>query len=82
MSADERRIGDQLFLSLEAVAAVFEIEDVWLKSVQVAGLLGDVHVEQRRVWIAAARLERVGTLVRLCHGFGLDLSAAREALGD
>ena len=82
MKHQKRHIDGELYLSLETVAEVYELELVWLEGVRREGLLGDCPEQEERVWIAAARLERVAVLVRLCHGFGLDLRAAAAELGD
>ncbi len=82
MKHEKRHIGGELYLSLETVAEVYELELVWLEGARQEGLLGDCPEQEERVWIAAARLERVAVLVRLCHGFGLDLQAAAAELAD
>ncbi|MCP3916099.1 MAG: hypothetical protein GY711_11125 [bacterium] len=70
----------KLYLSVEAVAEVYEVRAVWLREVCDRGLLGPAVRTRPTLSIAAVELDRVATIVRLHEVFGLDLEAIDLAL--
>ena len=71
----------ELYLSLEVVAEVYEVEVTLLRDVYARGLLGTGVDHGRRLCIAALELDRVATIVRLHRVLGLDLDAIELRLG-
>ena len=79
--AERVYVEGELYLSLEAVAQVFEIQVVWLRKFYQRGLLGSGVDSDRTVCIAALHLDRVATIVRLRRQLGPDVDAISHALG-
>ena len=69
------------YLTLEAVAEVYQVQVVWLREVYQRGLLGSGVDAGTSICIAAVHLDRVATIVRLRHFVGQDVDAISHALG-
>lgn len=72
MSEQTLYVEGELHLAVEEVAAVYRVDAVWLRSVCSAGLVEGVSREAQ-LYIPAARLDRVATIVRYHVALGLDL---------
>jgi hypothetical protein len=80
VSEDRIYLEGELYLSVETVAEIYRVEEIWLREVFDAGLLtGGVHTHPR-LCIAAVRLDHVATIVRLHRVLGFDVEAIRLAL--
>ena len=66
--------GEERFLTLEVVAAWFEVRVTWLEEVYEAGLLGAGARRRETIELAASELDRVARIIRLHHYEGVDLS--------
>ena len=77
---DKHYVGGRLYLSLETVAEIYQIEVVWLREVYEVGLLGSGVASGSAVSIPAAQMDLVATIVRLHEGLGLDVEAITLAL--
>lgn len=75
MSDEGIWIRGELYLSLEVVAEVYEVQVTWLREVVDAGVLGDERARSGPPRIAAALLDRVAAVVRLHRTIGLDVDA-------
>ena len=81
MNDDKLYHEGQLYLTLETVAKIYQLQVVWLREVFDRGLLGRGVDSGTTVCIAAAQIDRVATIVRL-HGLGLDVEAICLELDD
>lgn len=82
MKQGKKYIEGELFLSLEVVANVYEIELSSLREAYDFGLFG-IGVESNAIrFIAAVQLDRVSTVVRFRNVLGLDLETIRDVLED
>ena len=82
MSTDRLYVNGELYLSIETVAEVYRVEVVWLREVVDAGLLGTGVALGPPHAIAAVRMDRVATIVRMHRALGLGVDAIRLALAD
>ena len=82
MKGDKRYVEGELYLSLEAVAEVYQVKSVWLREAYEHGLLGHGIDEGPSLCIAAVQLDRVATIVRLHEVLGLDLETIVLSLRD
>jgi hypothetical protein len=80
MSAKTNQIDGHLCLSIETVAELYAVEVVWVEELVTRGLVGGERRHEGTLWIEARHLGRVATVVRLCHGYGLDIETARSQL--
>ncbi len=80
-AAQGRREGDETFLSLETIAAIYRVDRIWLREVFEFGLLESGFERDATVWIAAVELDHVATLVRLRAVCGADVSTIALLLG-
>jgi len=80
MTADRLQVGGELYLSLETVAALYEVQTVWLREAYDSGLLGSGVDRGPTICIAAVQMDRVATIVRLHAVLELDLDAIALAL--
>jgi hypothetical protein len=79
---DKLYVEGELFLSLEVVAALYQVKTIWLRRVYDVGLLGSGVDTGPVVCIAAVQLDRVATIVRMHDVFGLDLDEVELALDE
>ena len=79
MSGTRTWVRGELYLSLETVAEIYEVQTLWLREVYEAGLLGRGLRQERSISIAAVQLDRVATIVRLHHRLGVDLETIGAA---
>jgi len=75
---DRVYIEGDLYLSLETVAEIYRIEIVWLREAYDTGLLGSGVVSESVICIAAAKMDRVATIVRLHDVLGLDVETIEK----
>jgi len=80
MSDDRVIVGGEIYVRLETVAELYHVDSAWLVEVVEADLLGEGVVTEPTLCIAAARLDRVATIVRMHVVLGLDVDAIRLAL--
>ena len=73
------RIKGELYLSLETVASIYQVQQVWLEEAYTIGLFGEGVDSGSTKCIHAAQLDHVATVVRLHVVLGLDLQAIRRA---
>lgn len=82
---DERvYIDGELYLSLELVAELYRVQPLVLRNACEHGLITPTAPHGASLCIAAFRLDRVATIVRLHVGLGLELhhiAAELAALG-
>lgn len=74
------RVEGELYVTLETLAEIYEVQTVWLRDAYEVGLLGAGVVSGRTVAVAVTQMERVATVVRLRHVVGPDLGALSLAL--
>lgn len=67
-------------ITLETVAELYSVEPLWVEELVTRGLAGEELHSEGRLWVEVRHLGRIATAVRLCHGYGLDLEAARREL--
>ena len=82
MSRDRVYVGDELYLSLETVAELYQVRTVWLRSVYDLGLLGSGVDSGTGICIAAIQMDRVATIVRMHDVLGLDIDMISLTLED
>lgn len=82
MSDGRIYVEGDLYLSVETVADVYRVEVVWLREVIDAGLLDADGAVRPATVIAAVRMDRVATIVRLHRVLGFDVDQIRTALED
>ena len=82
MTGDKLYVEGELYISLETVAELYQIQAVWLREVFDSGLLGSGVDSGSKVCIAAVQMDRVATIVRLHGVLGLDVETIALALGD
>ncbi len=75
MSVKSVRIEGRLYLSIEILAELYEVQSVLLRKAYKSGLLGTGVEHECTLCIEAVKLDRVATIVRLHESFGLDLEA-------
>lgn len=75
-------VDDELYLSLEVLAEVYEVRVVWLREVYDLGLLGRGVDSGTSVCVAALQLDRLATIVRLHRVMGLDAETIAMSLTD
>ena len=80
MTGDRLRVEGELYLSLETIAELYEVETVWLREAYDSGLLGGGIDKGPSVCIAAVQLDRVATLVRMHAVLGLDIDTIALSL--
>ncbi|MBL8802732.1 MAG: hypothetical protein JNN27_12090 [Planctomycetes bacterium] len=73
-------IDGELYLSLDLVAELYRVQPLVLRSACEQGLIAPIAPHGASVCIAAFRLDRVATIVRLHVGLGLDLRRIAEHL--
>jgi hypothetical protein len=81
MTPREVRVFGELYLSLETVAEIYRVQEVWLRGVYEHGLLGTGVDDEVGICIPAARLDRVATIVRMHRVLELDLDTITLTLG-
>ena len=74
MSSARRIVAGELYLSLETVAEIWHVETGWLAEVHGRGLLRSVDLETE-VFVAAAEMDRLASIVRLARILEGDLAA-------
>ena len=82
MSSDRLYVEGELYLSLETIAEIYEVQVVWLREVYESGLLGSGVNSGSTVCIGAVRMDRVATVVRMYDVLGLDIESIALALED
>jgi hypothetical protein len=80
--SERHYIEGDLYLSLEIVAEIYQVEVLWLREVYEFGLLGRGVSAGTVIRIQAVQLDRVATIVRWHHNLGLDVEAIALALND
>lgn len=80
MSRDRIYVEGELYLSLETVADVYQVQITWLREAYDSGLFGTGVEKGPTVCIAAVQLDRVATIVRLHETLGLDLETIHLTL--
>jgi hypothetical protein len=75
-------IDGELYLSLELVAELYRVQPLVLRGACEHGLIAPTAPHGSGVCIAAFRLDRVATIVRLHVGLGLDLRRVAEHLAE
>lgn len=78
----EHYVDDELYLSLEVVAELYEVRVFWLHEVYDLGLLGEGVDADSSVCIAAFQLDRVARIVRLHRVLGFDAETIAASLAD
>ncbi|MDA8592358.1 hypothetical protein N9L90_00370 [Planctomycetota bacterium] len=81
MSVETIYFEGEPYLTLEALADVYQVQVVWLREIYQSGLLGSGVDAGTTICIAAVQLDRVATIVRLRHFVGQDVDAISHALG-
>lgn len=79
-SAKTIYVDGEPYLSLEALAEVYQVQVLWLREVYERGLLGSGVDAEATICIAAVQLDRVATIVRLRHFVGQDVDEILHAL--
>ena len=82
MSGDKLYVSGELYLSLETIAEIYQVQAVWLREAYDFGLLGSGVDSDSTVCIAAVRMDRVATIVRLHDVLGLDIETISLAFDD
>ena len=82
MKHDRIHIDGELYLTLETVAEVYQVQITWLQSIYEFGLLGTGVQSGRSTCIAAIQLDRVATIVRLREVVGNDVETISLAMPD
>ncbi len=82
MTDDKLYVANDLYLSVEIVAQIFEVESLWLLQVCESGLLDNSVQSAPKLHIAAIQMDRVATIVRLHTVLGLEIEAIALALDD
>jgi len=82
MKNETTRIDGELYLALETVADVYQVQVTWLERVYEFGLLGTGVQMEHSLGIAAVQLDRVATIVRLREVVGSDVESISLALPD
>lgn len=67
--------GGERYLTLEAVADIYQVRSIVLRKVYDRGLLGTGLTRGATICISTVTLDRVATIVRLHQGWGVDLDA-------
>ena len=80
MKSKTHQIEGRECITLEAVAELYSVEPLWVEELVTHGLAGEELRREGRLWVEVRHLGRIATVVRLCHGYGLDLEAARREL--
>ena len=75
MSGARRIVAGELYLSLETVAEIWHVEPGWLAQVHGRGLLGRSVDLETEVFVAAADMDRLASIVRLARILEGDLAA-------
>ena len=80
MTDDKHYVEGELYLSLEVLARMYQVQIVVLEKAYELGLLGSGLEEKRSVRIAAVQLDRVATIVRMHCRLGLDFETIAMAI--
>lgn len=80
MSETRVYVDGELYLSLEVVAEVYELQVTWLREAYELGMLGVGACSGSTVCIAAVQMDRLSTIVRLHRVLGLDLETIELSL--
>jgi hypothetical protein len=75
VSGVRRIVAGELYLSLTTVAEIWRVEPGWLAEVHGLGLLGRSVALETEVFVAAAEMDRLASIVRLARLLGGDLDA-------
>jgi hypothetical protein len=75
VSGARRIVAGELYLSLTTVAEIWCVEPGWLAEVHGLGLLRRSLALEAEVFVAAAEMDRLASIVRLARILGGDLAA-------
>ena len=78
--SDPIRIDGELYLSLETIASIYEIQIVWLEQAFSRGLFGPGANSEGVTCLAAAQLDFVATVVRMHKYLDADLTTITRQL--
>lgn len=73
-------VDGELYLGLEVVAEIYEVQLVWLREAYEFGLLGSGVDSGPGLCVAAVEMDRIATIVRLHKVLGMELESIALAL--
>jgi len=80
MTIHDENAGGRRFVTLEEVAACYQVEVAWVEQVYESGLLGEGRRTERSIAISHTQLDRVAEVVRLHLHYGLELDVVAMLL--